>query len=72
MTNRTQKMNGSRLADRAGHLGLILVLEPGDRLSGMVGRVDELDRLPFCGWVDLMGAIDWLRDGNSGKDHGAP
>jgi hypothetical protein len=71
MTNRSQQANGRHLTDGATPVGLILVLEPGERLSGMVGRVDESDRRHFCGWIDLMGAIDWLRAGN-GKDHGAP
>jgi len=71
MKNRFQQVNGVHLADGATQVGLILVLEPGDRVSGTVGRMDEFDRRPFCGWLDLMGAIDWLRSGN-GKDHGAP
>ena len=71
MKNGSQQVNGVQVANDATHVGLILVLEPGDRVSGTVGRMDEFDRRPFCGWLDLMGAIDWLRSAN-GKDHGAP
>lgn len=71
MANGFQQAGSMRRADDGRPVGLILVLEPGDRLAGTVGHMGESDHRPFCGWVDLMGAIDWLRAGN-GKDHGAP
>jgi hypothetical protein len=71
MANGFQQASSRRRTDDGGPVGLILVLEPGERLAGTVGHMGESEHRSFSGWVDLMGAIDWLRAGN-GKDHGAP
>jgi hypothetical protein len=56
--------------DRA-QVNLHLMLLPGDRLWGAVGRLGDKERRPFRGWLDLMYAIHLLRDGTP-KDHRSP
>jgi len=47
--------------DESAQVNLHLILLPGDRLSGAVGRLGDDDRRPFRGWLDLMEAIQQLR-----------
>jgi hypothetical protein len=40
---------------------LELTLAAGDPVRGTVGVLGEPPALPFCGWIDLMSAINSLR-----------
>jgi hypothetical protein len=42
-------------------LTLELALVAGDPVRGTVGIAGESSPLPFCGWIDLMSAINSLR-----------
>jgi hypothetical protein len=57
--------------DESAQVNLHLILLPGDRVWGAVGRLGDNERRPFRGWLDLMYAIHLLRDG-SAKDHRSP
>jgi hypothetical protein len=57
--------------DDSAQVNLHLILLPGDRLWGAVGRLGDNERRPFRGWLDLMYAIHLLRDAGA-KDHRSP
>ena len=42
-------------------LALHLTLNPGEALTGSIGRQDESSLHSFHGWLDLMALISWLR-----------
>ena len=62
---------GAGRHDESAQVNLHLTLLPGDRLWGAVGRLGDNERRPFRGWLDLMYAIQLLREG-SAKDHRSP
>jgi hypothetical protein len=62
---------GDASHDESAQVNLHLILLPGDRVWGAVGRLGDNERRPFRGWLDLMYAIHLLRDG-SAKDHRSP
>jgi hypothetical protein len=62
---------GDARHDEPAQVNLLLTLLPGDRLWGAVGRLGDNERRPFRGWLDLMYAIQLLREG-SAKDHRSP
>jgi hypothetical protein len=45
------------------HLVLELALADGDPVRGTVGVPGGSPPVPFCGWIDLMSAINSLRGG---------
>lgn len=51
---------------------LELTLNSAEPIGGSVGRAGEQERLPFCGWVDLMSAINSLRTATGEPDEPRP
>jgi hypothetical protein len=55
-------------APLAGWLVLELVIADTEPLSGSVGRPGCPSRTAFCGWIDLMSAINGLRAASAERD----
>jgi hypothetical protein len=51
----------SSSAGEGARLVLVLALADGDPVRGTVGVPGAAPAVPFCGWIDLMSAINSLR-----------
>ena len=50
---------------------LHLLGSPGEPLSGSIGFAHQSTQVAFCGWIDFMAAVDWLRSekGEATRSH---
>lgn len=57
--------DGSRRGEQAGVV-LRLELEPGEPLTGSIAVAGQ-PGAPFCGWIELMAAVNLARGGTVGE-----